>query len=676
MSSAAPATPSRSTAAATARADLLTHSPHYSTTRRHSLYGTEDRIVIDPGSRVWKVGFSGEGRPRDVFAVKEWAPGSMTGKNAIETAELESVLEAELQDRMRDVFFKSLLADPKARKVIIVEHPLLPLATKDMFARILFQNLEASVPSLAFAPSHVLALLAVGRVTGLVLDCGHFESTLLPIYSARPLFINVRTTPLAGARLTSQLRALLLLFGSYQPPPTIIRAAAPPPTRTRIPGSILTDTLLEHIKTKCLFVGMPISDTLGLDDGMDLDPPEVANIGSPTESGRESRTSMSSASEIASASESLSQASVSIRSSSAIPESQLRARAALYKRHSTATDVRMRVVPPAAHATASGSGAAARGTLIIPGWVRERAAELFFESGDVDEPSVVEVLLDALLKVPVDLRRTLASTILVVGGTAMLPGFIPRLQAELEKRLATAPLSHTLLSSALSGRSTPTQTTSGVSTPSDPATTPTAVRSFRQQQQQVAPAVTRRPRYDPYSQLRTLAAHIAILNNPSPSHTDETSVQARANAGKAPAFAPALMSWVGGSLAGALKIGSEEIVRERWDEAYEQDHEEQMQELTVMAEAAAAAAASSAAESDQLLSSPTKSPSKKHQQLASPAIQAIGASVAYDGGGMHPPAFTYLPDWTRTPLGFGAPNVNWIRPEAEALIAPSEMTKS
>ena len=34
----------------------------------------------------------------------------------------------------------SLLTDPKARKVIIVEHPLLPLYIKDIIARILFEN--------------------------------------------------------------------------------------------------------------------------------------------------------------------------------------------------------------------------------------------------------------------------------------------------------------------------------------------------------------------------------------------------------------------------------------------------------------------------------------------------------------------------------------------------------
>lgn len=64
----------------------------------------------------------------------------------------------------------------------------------------------------------------------------------------------------------------------------------------------------------------------------------------------------------------------------------------LYKRHSTASDVQMPVTPPA---SSSGLG---RGVLIVPGWIRERAAEVLFEGGDVDEMSVAEVILESLLK--------------------------------------------------------------------------------------------------------------------------------------------------------------------------------------------------------------------------------------------------------------------------------------
>jgi len=61
-----PAGPSSSSAAA-----LLAASPHYTTSlrSRHSLYGTEDRVVLDLGSSVWKVGFSGEPQPRACASV-------------------------------------------------------------------------------------------------------------------------------------------------------------------------------------------------------------------------------------------------------------------------------------------------------------------------------------------------------------------------------------------------------------------------------------------------------------------------------------------------------------------------------------------------------------------------------------------------------------------------------
>ena len=56
-----------------------------------------------------------------------------------------------------------------------------------------------------------------------------------------------------------------------------------------------------------------------------------------------------------------------------------------------------------------------------------------------------------------------------------------------------------------------------------------------------------RPRYDRYAPLRPLTTHLAISNNPNPPTSESERAKA---AGKAPAFSPALMAWVGGSLAG------------------------------------------------------------------------------------------------------------------------------
>ncbi|KAJ7031404.1 actin-domain-containing protein [Mycena alexandri] len=504
-------------------------SPHYGTTRRHSLYGVEDRVIIDAGSRIWKVGFSGEGRPRDVFyAGGPNEPPLWTlsrAADAAEEAEEERILEVKLETCLRSVFHDSLLTDPKARKVILVEHPLLPIYIKDMMARILFENLQ--VPSVSFASSHLLSLLAVGRITGLVIDCGHLESVALPIFAARPLFPHLRTTPLAGSRLTSHLRALLLLFGTYLPPPTSLSAAANIPAANRsmrVPQEILTDAVVEEIKARCCFVGDALGPLPG--DTRDATPGDESSeldLLPPSDSTQsESEFSLAGRSSHRASSE------FSIISNPRVPaadnprgEGHLQGLATLYKRHSTATDLQMRVVPPASQQTGTG-----RGTLIIPGWVRERTAEVLFEGGDVDESSVAEVILDSLLKVPVDLRKTMASSILAVGGTSMLPGFIPRLQHELVR---------------------------AVTPPPTPSRHPTRPEKYTL------------PPYDPYAVLRPLLPYFAILNNPSP--PPSTTTRAVANAGKAPAFSPATMAWIGGSLAGSLKTGGTEVNREQWDMA-------------------------------------------------------------------------------------------------------------
>ena len=87
---------------------VVQSSPHYTTTRRHSLYGIDDRIVLDPGSRVWKIGFSGEGRPRDVlFATDDERPylwGLSRPMSHLHGEESEKILEAELQALFRKAF--------------------------------------------------------------------------------------------------------------------------------------------------------------------------------------------------------------------------------------------------------------------------------------------------------------------------------------------------------------------------------------------------------------------------------------------------------------------------------------------------------------------------------------------------------------------------------------------
>lgn len=93
----------------------------------------------------------------------------------------------------------------------------------------------------------------------------------------------------------------------------------------------------------------------------------------------------------------------------------------------------------------------------------------------------------------------------------MLPGFIPRLHAELIRAISPNPVQ---------GSVTPTG----------------------------KPQRPRPSTHGRYAALRPLIPYFAILNNPAP--PPPTTSRASANAGKSPAFTPATMAWIGGSLAG------------------------------------------------------------------------------------------------------------------------------
>jgi actin-related protein 10 len=87
---------------------IINSSPHYATTRRHSLYGTEDRIILDPGSRIWKVGFSGEGKPREILYADGKTGKSLWSLNRApdlaDREEEDRLLEGRLQTSLRAVF--------------------------------------------------------------------------------------------------------------------------------------------------------------------------------------------------------------------------------------------------------------------------------------------------------------------------------------------------------------------------------------------------------------------------------------------------------------------------------------------------------------------------------------------------------------------------------------------
>lgn len=150
------------------------------------------------------------------------------------------------------------------------------------------------------------------------------------------------------------------------------------------------------------------------------------------------------------------------------------------------------------------------------------------------------------MQLPIDLRRPLASSILVTGGTAMLPGLFPRLRHHLQVALAA---SHP-------PSPPPTPPSADAPTPPPPAALVHAALKARLHTSRHA------PRFGP---LAALASSVALVNDPSGGGGRGQGLRG----GGGTAYAPAVVGWVGGSVVGALKGGGEEVGRERWEEVRE-----------------------------------------------------------------------------------------------------------
>ncbi|KAG0047682.1 hypothetical protein BGZ83_007307 [Gryganskiella cystojenkinii] len=492
-----------------------------------SIYGIEERIVLDIGSCYLKCGFSGEARPRHFLSMflSEEALDDYLGLNAIpeqhvghecgescntrtgqacrgvnpyEYAELYQldmmrknnsgqseqerlqILEERLSEYLYDVYFKYLLTDPKQRKVIICESPLAPIALKETIAKILFEKLQ--VPSVSFTPTHLLALLTTGTATGLVIDCGHLETSVLPIYASRPLMPFIRTTPRAGKFLSAHLKQLL----KEKCPISLVDS----PTDLRIiPEGMLTSSFLETIKTRLLFASPLIINARG--DNVNED--EMNNN---------------------------------------------------YRDVSTSTEVNVEVW---LHEEQT------RGKLAIPGWIRERASECLF-NGDEDAESLTDVILETVLKCPSDLRRPMISSLLLIGGTAQLPNLQNRLLQEIRRSLQT-----NKRWKALSGLADSVRFLDDL-TPADQAAAMAAANAAAAAAAASATDRSSPSMMDMDSESRT-AAPARDNKDPNKKKKDQ-SKKVFQSSGKV--FMPNCRGWIGGSLVGSLKSSGPELLRENF----------------------------------------------------------------------------------------------------------------
>lgn len=177
----------------------------------------------------------------------------------------------------------------------------------------------------------------------------------MQVYHSRPLVNLARSTPSGGRALHRFLRELLHRCAVYVPPQAAGAATGPNRRQNPVPLDRLTDRVVEQVLTKgCVVGGLPNSH-VPTNEMMEVDPIE----------------------------------------GSSYEDHEVRLYTALEARHGFSSfPARSFSIP---HSTVIRDG---QGTLVVPGWVLERAAEILFDSALGEEAeSVPHTVLDTLLKV-------------------------------------------------------------------------------------------------------------------------------------------------------------------------------------------------------------------------------------------------------------------------------------
>ena len=186
-------------------------------------------LVCDNGSGMCKAGFAGDDAPRAVFPSivgRPKMPGIMVGmdqkhvfmgdeaKVKNDTLFLKNPIQQglvvnwdDLEKIWHHTLFSELRVSPEEHPVMLTETSINPKANREKTAEIMFETFN--VPFLYLHLQAVLALLASGRTTGVVLDSGEGVSHIVPIFESYAIPHATIKVPIGGSDLTKYMRKIL-----------------------------------------------------------------------------------------------------------------------------------------------------------------------------------------------------------------------------------------------------------------------------------------------------------------------------------------------------------------------------------------------------------------------------------------------------------------------------------
>lgn len=164
-------------------------------------------VVLDIGTKYTKYGIFGAFQPKGFVKSEIKHPQTNEQRNLYDYKNADD-LYALLIEFIRKIFFKYFVTSPKDKRIVIVESVLAPTVWRNTLAKVLFKHFE--VLSLLYIPSHLVSLCTLGINTGLVLDIGYSEATVLPVYEGVPILSGLKDLSLGGKSVESNIRQLLI----------------------------------------------------------------------------------------------------------------------------------------------------------------------------------------------------------------------------------------------------------------------------------------------------------------------------------------------------------------------------------------------------------------------------------------------------------------------------------
>ncbi len=103
--------------------------------------------------------------------------------------------------------YQSLGLSPEIAGAVVAEPHFNPPRSRHKTLEIFFEHLK--VPELSLQPSGVLQLIGTGRVTGLILDSGHAQTTTVPIFESFVVSHAINRVKLGGSHVETALGKIL-----------------------------------------------------------------------------------------------------------------------------------------------------------------------------------------------------------------------------------------------------------------------------------------------------------------------------------------------------------------------------------------------------------------------------------------------------------------------------------